>query len=432
MKVSQFVGLGCMTLMFGARQAKAVIFLDSGDPTVRSSSPGDNSGWQYEGKFIGFLGVPIGPNHFITAKHIGGSIGDTFDFHGDIYTTVGFQDVGTTDLRVWEINNSKPFRTYAPISTGVTDIGATATLIGRGTQRGEAVSVMGEAKGWKWGPGDGVQRWGRNAVTSSVNGGGLGQLLTCEFNNPGVEAECHLSTGDSGGGMFVLEAGLWRLAGINYAVDGPYRTGPADPGFHASLFDTGGLEISSGGGWVAVAEQALDVPSKFYSSRISSSATALAAITPAVNSLAPENFNAWLSLYFSPSEIAASTTAASGDYDGDGISNLLEFALNLDPAFPRRPIMTVGTGLSGLPVARVVFSKGADRLTLECVRRTAGSGSGLTYTAQFSNDLVSWDVSGTETVTAINPRWERVRFNDAAAVSNNAKRFGRVIVTATP
>ena len=33
----------------------AVIHLDTGDPTLYTSTPGDNSGWQYEGQFGGLL-----------------------------------------------------------------------------------------------------------------------------------------------------------------------------------------------------------------------------------------------------------------------------------------------------------------------------------------------------------------------------------------
>lgn len=46
-----------------------------------------NSGWQYEGQFGSFLGTVIASNYFITAKHIGGSVGDTFVFSGVNYTT---------------------------------------------------------------------------------------------------------------------------------------------------------------------------------------------------------------------------------------------------------------------------------------------------------------------------------------------------------
>ena len=206
-------------LAFGmACRSGAVIFLETPDPAHNTTPPGDNSGWQYEGKFVGFLGVPIGPFHFITANHIGGSNGDTLDFHGDFYTTIGFQHISGTDLRIWEVDHAKPFPTYAPLSSGVADVGATVMVIGRGTQRGAEVSVGGEAKGWQWGPEDRVQRWGRNVVHSSVE---ADKYLYCELDKPGIADECHLSVGDSGGGMFVFEK--WSLA----AGGDPLRGGRA-------------------------------------------------------------------------------------------------------------------------------------------------------------------------------------------------------------
>lgn len=72
-----------------AMQAEAVVFSDTADPLHNTTTPGDNSGWQYEGEVDGFLGTPIAPHFYITTKHIGGSIGQVFHFHGDNYTTVG-------------------------------------------------------------------------------------------------------------------------------------------------------------------------------------------------------------------------------------------------------------------------------------------------------------------------------------------------------
>ena len=98
----------------------------------------------------GFLGVPIAPHFYITAKHIGGSVGQVFNFHGDNYVTIAFHDSPptpasrATDLRIWEVEHAKPFPTYAPLSTGVADLGATATILGGGAQRGDSVSVSGE------------------------------------------------------------------------------------------------------------------------------------------------------------------------------------------------------------------------------------------------------------------------------------------------
>lgn len=426
-------------------RAGAVVFSDTDDSMHNTSTPGDNSGWQYEGDVGGFLGVPIAPHFYITAKHIGGSIGQIFNFHGDSYVTIGFHDFldpgdpmnpdddKTTDLRIWEVESAKPFPTYAPLSSGNADIGATATIYGGGAQRGDAVSVSSELKGWLWGSTNYRERWGRNLVTGTVNGGvHFGELLFCDFNKPGIIDECHLSTGDSGGGMFVLENGLWRLAGINFAVDGPFRTGPMGPAFNAALFDAGGLEYFNGPGpddWVSLPEQAEDIPSSFVCSRISASLPWILSVTGQDGSLAAESYSAWQRLYFTPAEIGdPATTGPLADFDGDGINNLLEFALNLDPSFNERATMDPNTGLRGLPWVAVETIAGEDHLTLEFVRRTSGSGSGLTYTVQASSDLDDWQDLGSETVVAINPRWERVKMVDPLTTSGAPKRFARVKV----
>lgn len=421
----------CLSLALGwAGCADAVIFRETGDPASHTSTPGDNSGWQYEGKFMTFLGVPIAPHFFITAKHFGGSVGTVFDFHGDSYTTIAYHDSPSTDLRIWEVNHSKPFPTYAPLSSGSADVGATAVVHGRGTQRGVEVIVSSESKGWQWGPGDDVERWGSNVIEGTVNAGpSYGELIYCNFDNPGVPGECHLSVGDSGGGVFVLENGLWRLAGINLSVDGPFRVNSSGPSFYGALTDVGGLEYNDGASWVPVPEAAADVPSSFYSSRVSASTAWITGIAPDAASLSNENYAAWQTLYFTPAQIAApSTTGPLADFDADGIGNLFEFALNLDPSFNERVLMEAGTGLRGLPLVRVENISGSDRVTIEFVRRTGASGSGLTYTPQFSNDMQTWTSTGTETVTSINPRWDRVKVVDSQTVTASAKRFARLKV----
>ena len=420
-------------LAFGwAGRSDAIIFLETADPAFHSSTPGDNSGWQYEGKFSYFLGVPIAPYFFITAHHFGGTVGATIDLHGDSYTTISYHDIPSTDLRMWEVDHAKPFPTYAPLSSGVADVGATATILGRGTRRGTEVVVNGEAKGWLWGPGDDVERWGRNVVVDTIDDPTLGQFRYCDFDNPGIAGECHLSVGDSGGGMFVLENGLWRLAGINYAVDGPFRTTLTGSDLSATLYDMGGL-YAQNPDWMLIDNQAENIPSSFYSSRIAASLAAITGIAPEAASLAPESYAAWQRLYFTPAQIAAPELSdALADFDGDGISNLLEFALNLDPTFNENVTMIPDTGLRGLPLARLESVNGSERLTIEFVRRTNVSGSGLTYIPEFSSDLQIWQGSGTESVSPINPRWDRVKVADSLTAGGTQRRFVRLRVELVP
>ena len=417
--------------------ADAVIFLETADPLHNTTTPGDNSGWQYEGEFNlatpsgnfeKFLGVPIAPYFFITAKHIGGSDGDVLTFHGDSYTTIHNYYLPSTDLRIWEVDHSKPFPTFAPLCSGLgnVDLQTTATIIGRGTQKGLPVTVptpSGVLKGWSWGTADHIQRWGRNFVERMVNGGAeAGELLVCAFDVPGIPDECHLSVGDSGGGLFVLEDGLWRLAGVNFAVEGPFRHDSSEAPFSAAIFDKGGLEEEDPG-WVIVEDTEANKPSALGCSRISASLPWILSVTGHDGSLALENYSAWQRLYFTPAEIGnPATTGPLADFDGDGIGNLLEFALNLDPSFNERVTLLPNTGLRGLPLIGVE----ADHLTLEFVRRTSGSGAGLTYTPQFSSDLIDWQNLGSETVVSINPRWERVKIVDPMTTNSANKRFVRV------
>ena len=426
------MALGVMLSLGWAGRSDAIIFLESGAPAFHTSTPGDNSGWQYEGKFIYFLGVPIAPYFFITAKHCGGTVGTVFYFHGDSYTTIAFHEIPATDLRIWEVNHAKPFPDYAPLSSGGADIGATATVMGRGTQRGTEVVVDGEAKGWLWGPGGSVERWGRNIVVDTITDPKLGEFLYCNFDNPGIAGECHLSSGDSGGGMFVLANGLWRLAGINYAVDGPFRTTPTGSDLNAALYDMGGL-YAMNPGWTLIDNLPENIPSSFYCSRIAASLAAITAIAPDAASLAPESYGAWQTLYFTPAQIAApELSGPAADGDGDGISSLLEFAFNLDPTFNEDVLMEAATGLRGLPLVRVETVAGSDRLTIEFVRRTSDSGADLTYIPEFSNDLQTWEAVGTASATTINPRWERVKVVDSLTTGDTPRRFARLRVVLAP
>ena len=270
-----------VTFAIGTFSAEAVLFKSTADPNYNTDAPTGTlaaSGWQYEGNWINFLGTPIAPMFFVAAKHIGGSVGDTFVLNGFTYHTVAVTDSPNSDLRVWQV--AETFPSYAPLYTGFNESGKDCVVIGRGTERGAPVIVGGVTNGWQWGDNTHVERWGENTIAGFVNGGpGFGSLIEVTFDRSAGSNECALSYGDSSGAIFIQDSGTWKLAGIHYAVDGPYSNAVDGTSFNATLLDRGGLYESSGGSWVFVSNTGADKPSSFYSTRISSNAAWIASVT---------------------------------------------------------------------------------------------------------------------------------------------------------
>lgn len=287
-----------------AAESHGVVFYETGDPNHNTTAPNASyagSGWQYEGLFGGFLGTMISPQLFITAQHIGAASGtfvSTSLFNGvaDVtYTidtsannSVGFWNITGTDLRIYKINET--FTSYAQLYTGTNEIGQTLVTMGRGGPRSADVIVSSEFKGWETGGSDGVARWGANTVSTIYPATPAGDLLAANFDAVNGQQEAFLSSGDSGGGVFIKDGATWKLAGVNYAIEADFDTNNTtgdSSEFTGAIFDKGGLyQGSDGGGWTLISDNGTgagtDIPEQFFVSRISSSATQINAIIQAV------------------------------------------------------------------------------------------------------------------------------------------------------
>lgn len=122
------------------------------------------------------------------------------------------------------------------------------------------------------------------------------------------------------------------------------------------------------------------------------------------------------------------------DADGDGVSNILEYAFNLNPSSADAFPVASGSGSSGLPGIALLTSP-SKRLRIEFLRRKAATGSGLAYAAQFGDTLFetgtgAWaDATASPTITSIDETWERVVIEDTTL--NATRRFARVKLTYT-
>jgi hypothetical protein len=261
-----------------------MIFYSTADLTFNTTAPTGSlagSGWQWVGLWGGFQGVVVGPHHFLTAQHVGGAIGDTFTFQGTAYLTTKSYDDTASELRVWEVSGTFP--TWAPLYHASDEVGRSFVVMGRGLTRGGEIRVNNVLKGWGWGNGDGVLRWGENSVRSLVDDGpNFGTLLYATFDQGGGANEAHLATGDSSGPAFINDGTGWKVAGVAYAVNGPYSLTGADDGFLAAIFDARGLyyrfhDAESNPYWAQI-DGPNPVPSGFFLSRVSARAAWIEAI----------------------------------------------------------------------------------------------------------------------------------------------------------
>lgn len=348
---SRFFLALCVSLCLLAT-ARAVMLLGTGDPNANTSAPtGDlaGSGWQYQGQFGGFLGTAIAPSWFVSAKHVAGS-GPTFVFQGTTYNIVEARHDPYSDLSLFRVDGTFP--DFAPLYAGSDEIGQRLVVFGRGTQRGTVVMKNGTPRGWLWGPGDGVQRWGENFVTDIVGGGPANEYVYATFDATGSPNEAHLSPGDSGGAVFLQENGAWKLAGISYAVDGPFYTTESGGGaFNAALHDARDFyyqDASAPGGYVLISAPQ-PVPTGFYATRISSKLP-------------------WIRSVIDP----------AGDVNGNGVSNLLEHAEGLNgppPAGPGSPRAVQTPGFAAIvyrklavwPAPQYVIEQSTDMHTWSAV-----------------------------------------------------------------
>jgi hypothetical protein len=250
-----------IAVLSSAVAANGVILFRTGDPKANTTEPSGTlagSGWQYEGNFGDFLGTAIAPHYFLTAKHLGAGP-QKFLYHGVNYTIADSFADPESDLRIFEVTEPLPF--YAPLYTRSDEVGQHLVVIGRGTQRGPDRIVDGQLRGWEYGVGDLVQRWGENKVASIV-----GSTLYVLFHQAGLPQEAHLSAGDSGGAVFLNDGGVWKLAGINSDAD-QFASGPDGGGrYSAALFDERGSYRADG----TLVTGRAPVPSGFFAARISS------------------------------------------------------------------------------------------------------------------------------------------------------------------
>ncbi len=389
MKRCRLIALILSAGLIAVAPSSAVILYGTDDPSVNTTAPAGalaGSGWQYEGRFGSYLGTVIASNYFITAKHIGGNVGQVFTFNGNSYTTTAvFRDTAS-DLAIWQVAGTFPFQAPLYSSPAGSEPNLALVVFGRGTRRGNPVFVGSDSHlgGWLWGVFDGVQRWGTNVIGSIFDDPTDGKLLRVPFDANAGPNEAHLSSGDSGGGVFVLNSSTnrWELAGVNLAVDGPFSisTDGSNP-FNAAMFDTSALFVKSDqGDWITAPN-----PSAFYATEIAARRDFIQSIVGFTFYVSNRGNNAIEKFDASGTDLG--TFANSGlncpyglAFDASGNLYAANFNNNTIEKFDSNgnPTLFANSGLNG-PVG------------------LAFDASGNLYAANFNNNTIEkFDVSGTD------------------------------------
>jgi hypothetical protein len=279
------VAIACLLLAVVA-PARAVIVATGTGQNLQSVTPEPNGLGSFEALW-GQAGQPqfsataIAPGWAITTAHGGPSNNAVINLGGTNYHVA--QEVGspTGDFALLRIDGSTNatgttiidpnarFTQFASLYTQGTELlTPNLTIFGAGAPRGAAVVVGGNTVGWEWTniPSNSQISYGSDTVAAVIPGPYQsgpntypGSLIQFNFTNIGAA----LSGGDSGGGVFIHNGGVWQLAGVNFAsqaqyfIPDPNHAGQFIPAFSnafnaASLLDQTGFFVFDGVNYIPV------------------------------------------------------------------------------------------------------------------------------------------------------------------------------------
>jgi hypothetical protein len=166
------------------------------------------------------------------------------------------------------------------------------------------------------------------------------------------------------------------------------------------------------------------MPETAYSYQIiARNAGGAAAPSPTAAAFTWTQMQGWLAdNYGSPDALTLDQMIQTGT---DGSSPLLRYAFNLAANEPLHILQK--ESVAGMP--RIWLDSQNNRLSVEFVRRNSALNPGITYQAEFCDNLINWTVASAPTNTVpIDSVWERVRFQDSIPANSANARFCRISV----
>ena len=173
--------------------------------------------WNYVYNYNGSSAVAVGGSWLLTAAHVADDGNGSVSADGTTYYPL--ETVYHTEADLALVRLDKAFPGFYPLYIGglVDDPKLEVLLVGYGT--------MGTVRDFSWtdnGSGRGIKRWGSQEIDRTETFHyQVGSILRkssgfwMDFNLVNTMYEAGVGEGDSGGGAFYNDEGVWKLAGIN-------------------------------------------------------------------------------------------------------------------------------------------------------------------------------------------------------------------------
>ena len=211
--------------------AAGAVLIDSGDGTGNTTAPSPDPGWSNVGERSLWSAVYLGDGWVVTAWHVGaGPVildGVTYPHLPSLVTRIDNGDGTFADLLVFGLEPPHPLLPDLTLASVAPAVGESAILIGNGLDRGAATTWQPNPptpptlEGYEWG-GARSMRWGTNEITDpSIISlpSAITTAISTDFDEGATPHESQAVNGDSGGALFVDNAGSWELAGMLFAID---------------------------------------------------------------------------------------------------------------------------------------------------------------------------------------------------------------------
>jgi hypothetical protein len=199
-------------------QARAVIIFDQ--PSQITSAPTGDQGFSSVAKFGNGSAVAVSGHSFLSVQHLPPATNDPVVLNGVAYHVTDWTNLPGSGIAILHVAETIPLAFQTPLYSNTADpAGIAVSLVGFGGPKGPSNNGTFDLSGhgWYWTSASPTQSWAANTL-DGINSG----YLHFNFTPLATVNQGMITAGDSGGGVFIHDAGTWKLAGLIEGVDGFY------------------------------------------------------------------------------------------------------------------------------------------------------------------------------------------------------------------